>query len=167
MILQQEVSISPTETAGNLHDKLMVIGSELVIKTVKLIEQGEVKTTPQPENEDIKTAYKLNKENCKIDWHQDVLHIYNKVRGLNPYPSAWSLLSNVDEKLNVKIYEVDKIYEEHELEIGSVIVSKSDVKIAAKNGYIKLNIIKLPGKRKMDIKSLLNGYKFHPDSKML
>ncbi len=167
MILQEEVNIEPTENAGSLHDRLMAIGSDLIIKTVKLIESNTVKTTPQPENLNAKTAYKLNKDNCKIDWNEDLGIIYNKVRGLSPYPAAWSILSNDHEELPVKIYEVDKEEQLHNNSIGSIITTKNDVKVAVNKGYISLKEIQLPGKRKMDIKSLLNGYNFHSDAKML
>ncbi|MCK0109385.1 methionyl-tRNA formyltransferase [Flavobacteriaceae bacterium S0825] len=167
MILQEEVNILPNETAGELHDKLMHLGSDLVIKTVELIKKGSVKTIPQPKNAEIKTAYKLNKDNCKIDWTDTLNNIYNKVRGLSPYPAAWCLLKNGNEQLNVKVYKVEKQEEDHDDEIGKIISSKKYMKVAVKKGYIILKEIKLPGKRKMDIISLLNGYSFNKDAKML
>lgn len=167
MILQEKISVDENENAGELHDKLMHLGSELVIKTVKIIENGEVKTTAQPEINNIKTAYKLNKDNCKIDWNTNPQTINNLIRGLNPYPAAWSLLFNNGEELNVKIYEAKFEKEDHSLETGTIISSKGKLAVAVKNGYILLLDIKLPGKRKMDIKSLLNGYEFSKDAKML
>ena len=167
MILQEEVNILPNETAGELHDKLMHLGSDLFIKTVELIKKGSVKTIPQPKNAEIKTAYKLNKDNCKIDWTDTLNNIYNKVRGLSPYPAAWCLLKNGNEQLNVKVYKVEKQEEDHDDKIGKIISSKKSVKVAVKKGYIILKEIKLPGKRKMDIISLLNGYSFNKDAKML
>jgi methionyl-tRNA formyltransferase len=167
MILQKEIDITPTETVGELHDKLMHLGSDLVLETVKCIEQGDVKTIPQPNNVDIKTAYKLNKDNCLIDWNDSLDHIYNKVRGLNPYPAAWCLLKNGEEELNVKVYQVEKLKEEHNLNIGQIVISKHDIKVAVNKGFIILKEIKLPGKRKMDVKSLLNGYAFEMNAKML
>ncbi len=167
MILQKEVKIKPSETAGSLHDKLMEIGSDLVFKTVKLIETKSVKTKPQPDQDDIKTAYKLNKDNCKIDWNNSTAVIYNKVRGLNPYPAAWTVLYNDTEKLNIKIYEVKTLKEDHKNSIGEIQADKNEVKVSVPEGFIILKTIQLPGKRKMDIKSLLNGYHFHKDAKML
>jgi len=167
MILQEEVTILPDETAGELHDKLMHLGSDLVIKTVELIKKGAVITIPQPKNTEAKTAYKLNKDNCKIDWTDTLDNIYNKVRGLSPYPAAWCLLENGNDQLNVKVYKVEKQEEDHEDKIGQIISFKKSVKIAVKKGYIILKEIKLPGKRKMDIISLLNGYTFNEDAKML
>jgi methionyl-tRNA formyltransferase len=167
MIMQKEVEISKSETAGELHDKLMHIGSALVVDTLNLIQNDNVETTPQKNYPEIKTAYKLDKDNCFIDWNRSVKNIYNQVRGLNPYPSAWCLLKNGDDELNVKIYNVDAIECDHEYSIGTIITNKQEVKVAAKNGMILLNEIKLPGKRKMDVKSLLNGFEFHSDAKML
>jgi len=167
MILQEETPIHSDETVGELHDRLMIIGSLLVLKTVDLISNGNVVTTPQPENTAIKTAYKLNKDNCKIDWNQSLDHIYNKVRGLNPYPTAWCLLKNNNQLLNVKVYQVEKVSELHEFPIGKIIISKEEMKVSVNQGFIILKEIKLPGKRKMDVKSLLNGFNFDMDVKML
>ncbi|GFZ76780.1 methionyl-tRNA formyltransferase [Aquaticitalea lipolytica] len=166
IILQKEADIKNDETVGSLHDKLMNIGSELVIDTVKLIETGEVSTTIQPQTE-IKTAYKLNKDNCKIDWNESLDNIYNKIRGLNPFPSAWCYLENGEDTLAVKLFKVEKDPATHSKPFGTIISSKDDLKIAVKGGYIFIKEIQLPGKRKMDIKSLLNGYHFSEDSKML
>jgi len=167
MIFQQEVGILPKETAGELHDKLMLIGSNLVVETVKSIEQGKVQTLPQTENTTIRTAYKLNKENCFVDWNDSLNNIYNKVRGLSPYPSACCLIKNNNEELNVKIYDIQKCVEEHNFEIGKILSTKTEIKVAVREGFIKLNEIKMPGKRKMDVKSLLNGYNFDDNAKML
>lgn len=167
MILQEEVTIEPTESAGDLHDKLMQIGSALVLKTVKQIEYKEVSTTPQPNNIDIRTANKLNKGNCKIDWNDSIHHIYNKIRGLSPYPAAWSSLINNSDLLDVKIYKADKELLNHEFKIGRIFCTKNEMKIAVKEGYILIKELKLPGKRNMDIKSLLNGFHFEVDAKML
>ncbi len=167
MILQEEVSIDPKETAGSLHDKLMELGSYLVLKTVNLIKANEVTTTAQPDLKDIKTAYKLNKDNCRINWNTSTETIYNKVRGLNPYPAAWTVLYNDNEKINIKIYEVETLIEDHNNSVGAIQASKKEVKVSVPDGYIILKTIQLPGKRKMDIKSLLNGYHFEKNAKML
>ncbi|MFC7443889.1 methionyl-tRNA formyltransferase [Mesoflavibacter profundi] len=167
MILQKEVEINPKENAGSLHDKLMLIGSDLVIDTIKLIQEGQVKTIPQPEDATIKTAYKLNRDNCKIDWNKNIDQIYNQIRGLSPYPAAWSILENGDQKLDVKIYQTEKEIENHNLTIGSIIFDKSSIKVAVNKGFINIIEIKLPGKRLMDVKSLLNGFTLEENAKML
>ena len=167
IILQEEMPIAPDETVGSLHDKLMVLGSALVLKTLKRIENQSVITTIQPKSEHLKTAYKLNKDNCKIDWQQPLDHIYNKIRGLNPFPSAWCTLINGNETLSVKLFEVHKEVGHHTLESGTLVVSKSDFKVAVKGGYLVVETLQLPGKRKMDVKSLLNGFHFQEGAKML
>ena len=167
MILQEESEILPKEDAGSLHDKLMAIGSQLVLKTVSLIEMGQVETIPQRETKDIKTAYKLNKGNCKINWKQSLDNIYNLIRGLSPYPAAWSQLINGEEKLDVKIMKVEKELINHSLPVGKIVNTKKELKVAVTNGYIIIKEIKLPGKRAMDVKSLLNGYSFDENAKML
>lgn len=167
IILQEAIAVSNDETVGTLHDKLMHLGSELVLKTVDLIQTGDVKTTIQPKTEDLRTAYKLNKDNCKIDWSLDLDTIYNKIRGLNPFPAAWCFLNNGDEQLSVKIFGIDKETLDHDLDFGALEILKHELKVAVKGGYIHIKDIQLPGKRKMDVKSLLNGYDFNENSKML
>lgn len=167
IILKEEEDIYEDDTVGNLHDRLMNVGSNLVLKTVRLIEEGDVTTQVQPKSSDLKTAYKLNRENCKIDWTSDLSTIYNKIRGLNPFPSAWCYLENGDEQLAVKIFDVEKESNAHKNAIGSIQVLRGELKVAVSGGYINIKEIQLPGKRKMEVKSLLNGYKFEENAKML
>lgn len=166
IIMQEELDIAPNENAGNLHDRLMTEGSKLVLKTVKAIEEGSISTYIQPEVENIRTAYKIHKHTCKIDWNQPIDVIHNKIRGLSPYPAAWSELCVDETVLAVKIYEVTKIIETHNLGTGSIISDKSSVKVAVKGGYIEIHVLQLPGKKKMDVKSLLNGFSFTENSRM-
>ena len=128
MILQEEIQIDPDENAGCLHDKLMNIGSQLVLSTTSLIKKGNVKTTPQTESPDIKTAYKLHKDNCKINWNDSLHNIYNTIRGLSPYPAAWCTLINGNDELDIKIYKAEKEEIEHSAEIGTVISNKKELK---------------------------------------
>lgn len=167
MILQESISINETDDAGILHDKLMVLGSQLVLKTVKLIEKGTVSTTPQVENNFINTAYKLNKDSCKIDWEKPINTIYNKIRGLSPYPGAWTTLYNGDSTLEAKIYSTTPELATHSISTGTLITDKKSLKVAVSEGYIIINEIQLPGKRKMAVTSLLNGFHFEAGAKML
>ena len=167
IILKEETDIAEDTTVGELHDKLMNIGSSLVIKTVELIENDKVSTQIQSNLEKLKTAYKLNRENCKIDWNQDLNTIYNKIRGLNPFPAAWCYLENNDNLAPIKLYKVHKIEALHNYENGSIIIDNYEMKIACNYGYIKIEELQLPGKRKMDIKSLLNGFEFSKNAKLL
>ena len=104
IILQEEVLIDENEIVGELHDKLMLVGSNLVVKTIKKIEQGPVKTIKQPEIEE-KPAPKIFSETCKINWENSLKNIYNLIRGLNPYPAAWTTLINNEEIIKVKIFD--------------------------------------------------------------
>ncbi len=167
IILQKEVAIEADETVGKLHDKLQKAGSELVLETLKMIASGSVKTTVQPKVEQPKTAYKLNKENCQIDWNLNVDQIYDKIRGLNPFPAAWTHLKSNDDMLMVKLFEVEKEKIPPSESIGTLVATKNDLKVAVKDGYIHIKEMQLPGKRKMDIKSLLNGFNFNEGDKML
>lgn len=166
IILQSKLAIDPTENAGSLHDKLMHLGSKLVIKTIQLIEIGSVERQTQSKKE-TKTAFKLNKDNCKIEWDSSIQSIYNKVRGLQPYPAAWGLLSNGNKKINVKVYEVQKHYEKHDHQLGLLINTKKSIKVAVKDGYIELINFKFPGKRQMDATSFLNGFTFQENARMI
>jgi methionyl-tRNA formyltransferase len=166
IILQEEIAISDDETVGSLHDKLMFLGADLVSKTVDLISKGNVITKKQPELEE-KSASKLNPENTRIDWTDSLDNIYNKIRGLNPFPTAWTIIKNEEEEITAKIYTVQKEEIEHEYNIGEIITSKKELKVAVTKGFIIIDEIKLSGKKKMDVKSLLNGYTFSKDSEML
>lgn len=165
MILSSETAISPDENAGHLHDRLMQLGSKTVIDTLALIEKGNVSTTIQNENPEIKTAYKLNRENCKIDWNKSVNEIYNLIRGLSPYPSAWCFIKDQDEEWNVKIHEAKMILEEHNYTIGQLLTTKKEMKIAVENGFIQVINLQFPGKKKMNIVELLNGMAFSENAK--
>ena len=168
IIWSEETTIGDDTSVGELHDELMTLGSSLVIKTVKLIEQGDVTTTIQPQEENLKTAYKLNRDNCKVDWSEDLDTIYNKIRGLNPFPTAWCYLDNdEDELLTVKLYGIEKQKDDHNNANGSISITKDTITVACSGGYIKINEIQLPGKRKMDAKSLLNGFQFSNSAKLL
>ena len=165
IILQEEVSIGENEIVGELHNKLKKIGSNLVVKTVQLIEKGIVATRKQPLVEE-KMAPKIFSETCKIDWNASLNTIYNLIRGLNPYPTAWTTLVNNSEEIKVKLYDVKKEIEKHSFNPGAVISSKNELKVATKNGFIIIESLQLAGKRKMDSKSLLNGFVFHESAYM-
>lgn len=159
MILQEEISITLNDNAGTLHDKLMYLGADLVLKTVKEIESDSVKRKKQDFNEDLKAAPKIYKDSCRIDWDQPLDKIYDFIRGLCPYPTAWTILVNEDDDLFLKIYDVTKEKDDHGLKTGTLLFTKKEMKIAVENGYINLLKIQLPGKRKMETKDVLNGLK--------
>ena len=167
ILLKDTVAINKRETVGTLHDVLMNTGSNLVLNTLTLIEENEEAPIKQTEDAALKNAPKLTKENTKIDWNLPVEAIDSLIRGLNPYPAAWCTMINNEEKSNVKIYNCNFEIEKHSYENGKIIASKKELKIAASNGYLNIYEMQIPGKRKMDIKSLLNGFSFDENSKML
>ena len=167
MIMSKETSISKIESAGKLHDRLILLGSEAVIETLKLIQNNNVVTTIQTDSEKIKTAHKLNKENCKIDFNKSGEEIYNLIRGLSPYPSSWCLIKDANEEWNVKIYEANFVIESHNNSIGSIITSKKEMKISVENGFLEVTSLQFPGKKRMSCIELLNGMSFSEDAKAL
>ncbi|MCF8321327.1 MAG: methionyl-tRNA formyltransferase [Flavobacterium sp.] len=160
MILSSEIAIDPNENAGQLHDKLMVLGSQTVLETLKLIETGQVKPIIQEDHSEIKTAYKLDKDNCKIDWSKSGTEIHNQIRGLSPYPVAWCYVKDQNQEWNIKIYESKINSENHELAIGTIITTKKEIKVAVSNGFIQILSLQFPGKKKMTASELLNGMTF-------
>lgn len=164
MILSAATEISDDENAGQLHDRLMELGSRTVIDTLAVIEAGNVATTIQADNPDIRTAYKLNKDNCKIDWKQPADAIYNLIRGLSPYPAAWCFIKDKEMEWNVKVYAAKKIVEAHNEPIGKLIVGKKELKVAVSGGFIQLLQLQFPGKNKMNAQQLLNGMAFSDDA---
>lgn len=160
IILSKELAIEPNETAGILHDKLMNIGKEAVIETIQNIENNNINTTIQNDNTNLKTAYKLNKENCKIDFSKSGEEIFNLIRGLSPYPAAWCYIKNNNEEWNVKIYEASFNTEQHNYKIGELVATKKELKIAVTNGFLDIKSIQFPGKKRMNTQELLNGMSF-------
>ncbi|MUV03153.1 methionyl-tRNA formyltransferase [Flavobacterium rakeshii] len=167
MILKEEVSIGENETAGELHDRLMELGKGAVIKTLNLIEEGKADTTIQQDTADIKTAYKLNKDNCKIDWSKTGAEIHNLVRGLSPYPAAWTYFTDNGQEWNVKVYETAFDSVTPNEAVGAIVSTKKEIKIAVKDGYLNVKSLQFPGKKKMAAHELLNGMQFSDTAKAL
>lgn len=166
IILRKETPISPDENAGALHDRLMELGATTVIETLETIEKGTVNTILQPA-EETKTAYKLNKDNCKIDWSKSGKDIHNQIRGLSPYPTAWCEFRDDENSWSVKLYESRFEPFAHQESIGSVTITKKDLKIAVKDGYIHVLQLQFPGKKQMSTASLLNGITINENTKAL
>lgn len=166
IILKKEVNIGMEENVGELHDRLMNEGANLVVKTLDLIKLNKVTPIKQAKDGSLKEAPKLTRDNTRIDWNAAVEKIYNHIRGLNPYPAAWSELKNGDEVLSVQIFDVNIKREDHDFENGMIISDNKNMKVAAQGGFIQILEIKLPGKRKMKIIDLLNGYKLEAQAKL-
>ena len=164
IILNDKATIGKNETAGELHDKLMHLGADLVIKTVKLIQKDSVTTYKQGNDTNLKLAYKIHKDTCKIDWQKNSTTIYNHIRGLSPYPAAWTTLINNDTEIPIKIYVAAIENVIHGDKIGYIQFDKKNMKVAVNGGYIILNEIQLSGKRRMKIHEVLNGLKLSNDA---
>ena len=167
MILSKNIAIGAEETAGELHDRLMLLGSEAVLETLALIETNKATTTIQVENPNVKTAYKLNKDNCKIDWTQDGNTINNLIRGLSPYPAAWTYIKDGDQEWNVKLYAATFEANSESKPIGAIYTTKKEIVIATKDGVLKVTQLQFPGKKKMLAHELLNGHTFSENAMAL
>lgn len=164
IILKKEVEITSNENAGFLHDKLMNLGKETILDTLNLIKKDEVETILQPQTEQDKTAYKLNKENCKIDFSKNIDEIYNHIRGLSPYPAAWCNFKDTKNERNVKIYDVEKIDKVHQELIGKLILEDKSILICVNGGFLKILSLQFPNKKRMKTEELLNGYKIDTET---
>jgi len=156
ILLQESFPIGENDTAGEVHDKMKEIGAQLLVKTVKSLADNSLKEQPQPETE-IKHAPKINTETCRINWSQPVEIVFNLVRGLSPYPAAFT---SMNEKM-LKVYKAKKeitppTHTEGEYETDG----KTFLKFACANGYLHLQEIQLEGKKKMTIEEFLRGYRF-------
>jgi methionyl-tRNA formyltransferase len=156
ILLQREVNIEQDETAGTLHDKLMEAGRELTVETLKKIKQNNIKPKPQPKIAP-SHAPKLHKENTKIDWSKSGKEIEQFIRGLSPYPVAWTEIDWRDQAKTLKIYNAIYEQEAHALEVKSILATKKTMKIVIKDGFIDLKEIQLPGKKRMPVRDFLNG----------
>lgn len=160
MILSRETEIDADENAGQLHDRLIEIGSKAVVDTLALIGKGNVATTIQEESAGIKTAYKLNKDNCKIDWNKPAAEIHNLIRGLSPYPAAWCFFKDKGEEWNVKIYGCEIIREKHSYNIGQIVAGRKELRVAVQDGFILVTNLQFPGKKRLGTAEFLNGMAF-------
>lgn len=162
IISQERVEILPSENVGDVHDKLMLLGADMVSKTVKDIEAGIVKTQPQPEGEFI-AAPKIFKDTCRIDWTKGTVAIHNLVRGLSPYPAAWSTFEEKrtpDLYADVKIFEtalVD-VLENKDLNPGELHISGERLFVRTGDGLLEIKSLQPAGKKRMDAASFLRGY---------
>ena len=166
VLLQEKIAIGDAETAGELHDRLMQLGAELVLKTIELIASGQVTTKKQPEFPDLRPAPKIHKETCKIEWRGNPSNIINHIRGLSPYPGAWSVLQNDGQELGMKVFRAHFETAEHNLANGKVIATKNTLKVAVQGGFVFLEHLQLSGKRKMAVRDVLNGLKIDHNAKM-
>ncbi len=156
VLFSQKIEITEEMNAGDLHDVLMVIGAQLLTKTVNAIESGDYKEIPQESfgNEELKHAPKIFKEDCKIDWNSDNQEVYNLIRGMSPYPTAFTQFMNK----GLKIYDARKEDNEPSISAGAFLTDgKTYLKFATKNGFINVKEIQQEGKKRMKIDEFLRG----------
>jgi methionyl-tRNA formyltransferase len=163
VIFTKETVIGESETAGDVHDRLMVIGAQLVLRTIESIAKGIAMTVEQHLlnlTEPLKPAPKIFKNDCRIQWNNEIQKLHNHIRGLSPYPTAWSeIVTGKGENLTVKIYSVTPIRKQHLLDTGVIETDgKSFLWIAALDGFISIDIIQLQGKKQMPVAEFLHGF---------
>ena len=158
IITQKSLSIGLNENAGQLSNRLEELGATLTLETLDLIATNRVNSSPQPNSNQASLAPKLTRENTKLQWDQEGKRIERKVRGLQPFPCAWTMLSSNGQVLYCKIYDVDFIERKQPLEYGKIFVENQQIMVAVPNGTIHVKRLQLPNKKPMSDKELLNGY---------
>ena len=157
VLLIEKTEINDGQTAGELHDKLMEIGSKLIIRTISEIESGTLKSKKQIISESQKKAPKLNRNNTRINWLKDDLTIKQFILGLTPYPGAWTLLSNDGRKLNFKIYKVKT--SNLKAPEKTILIKENKLYIGTHTNALELLEIQLEGKKKMHANDFIKGNK--------
>ena len=158
ILLQEELNISKDENAGELHDRLMTMGAGLVVKTLNGLAENTILEKPQPQVEHPKNAFKIFKEDTKIDWNWEGQKIHNFIRGMSPYPCAFTTITIHHEQKFLKIYSGKLEIISHNNPCGTIEISKNDFKIYTPDGIFYPQEVQLEGKKRMDIKSFLNGF---------
>ncbi|WP_099465460.1 methionyl-tRNA formyltransferase [Parabacteroides provencensis] len=165
IILQRRLPIADTDDVGTVHDSLMQMGAKLVTDTVDLLLAGKVDVVSQEDFykdlSELRPAPKIFKDTCHINWNQPIKKIYDFIRGLSPYPAAWTELVAVDGSRQVlKIYQTEKRLINHDLPIGTISTDKKNyIDIAVEGGYLRLLSLQLAGKKRMNVTDFLNGNK--------
>lgn len=164
IIFREKVTIAENETAGEIHDKLMYTGAQLVVKTVQAIEAGNYPQTDQSElvaqGTVLKSAPKIFKEDCRIDWNKAASEIHNHIRGLSPYPTAFTdFISPEGKEFSVKVFRSRKEDAVVPHPVGTVLTdAKSYIKIATLSGYVYIDELQVAGKKRMAVNEFLRGF---------
>lgn len=159
--------IQSEDNASSLHDKLMVAGTQLVIKTLEAIANNRAHSKAQKDSDQLRSAPKLNPENTRINWDSPAKQIVNLIRGLDSYPGAWTTLIRNEQAVKVKIYQVQSTGLSSVLTPGSLSCDKKSLLVHTADQQLAIKILQLPGKKKMPIESLLNGYSFEKEDKFV
>ncbi|WP_425391031.1 methionyl-tRNA formyltransferase [Ekhidna sp.] len=157
IIFQEKEPIRPKDNVGNLYERLMKKGGDLVLKTVRAIEADDYPSLPQNNDQEIKHAPKIFREDCEIDWQQKSETIRNFIRGMSPYPAAWTKLHGK----TLKVFEVEKANEGTNKPIGELYSDgKSYIRVNTKDGTLNLLDVQMEGKKRMKVEDFLRGYQF-------
>jgi methionyl-tRNA formyltransferase len=172
IIQQARIPIAEGDNIGIVHDKLMMLGGRLVIETVNSIINGTANTISQEKisvTGELHPAPKIDKKICRINWNQPVKRVYDFIRGLSPYPTAWTELQiSENEIITVKIFESEKIIHPHQLPPGTIETDgKRYMNVAVSNGFVAIRLLQLPGKKPLQTADLLRGFQLTKDSKMI
>ncbi len=170
--MQQSVEIGQEDTAGDLYDRLMTTGAEMLLKTVNAVIDGTVQSIPQSEigtEGELRPAPKIFTETCKIDWNKSATEIHNFIRGLAPHPTAWTEVEHHGTKYTMKIYGARLVDKQPTQAVGTFVVTenKKHLYIAAKDGYLDILELQLSGKKRMAANVFLNGFHSPEDLKLL
>lgn len=170
IIRQVRTPIADTDTAGDVHDRLMHIGGRLVVETVDSILDGTATAVPQSSVDapaELQPAPKIFKDTCRIDWSRGVKAVYDFVRGLSPYPAAWTELHNGEKTLTLKIFATEKHFCTPSSAVGEVECDGQELfKIATTDGYLTVTELQLAGKRRMNVKDFLRGFHVADDCRV-
>lgn len=166
ILLQEELPILPDENAGSLHDRLMEMGSELVVRTLNGLAENSITEKPQPEVEHPKNAFKIFKEDTRIDWTKNSKEIHQFILGMSPYPAAFTTLKIGEEEKGLKIFGGKFEISDHGKTAGSLEISKTGFKIFTQDGEYFPSELQLEGKKRMNIKDFLNGFRNFDEIKM-
>ena len=161
ILFQESLAITPDETAGSLHDRLMVLGAKVVCRTIDALASGAAHPIPQPLVTPLYQAPKLTKELCRICWDNPPQQICNLIRGLSPYPAAFSLLqASAQEAVPVKIFQAHPVIENHLYPFGAILSDhKNYLRVACRDGYVSLIQLQMAGKKRMPIREFLLGFR--------
>jgi methionyl-tRNA formyltransferase len=166
ILLQEEIPVLEDENAGSLHDRLMEMGSKLVVKTLDGLAENSIIEKPQPEVEYPKNAFKIFKEDTRIDWTKTSKQVHQFILGMSPYPAAFTTLKIGEEEKGLKIFGGKFELSNHEKPVGSLEISKNEFKIYTLDGFYFPLELQLEGKKRMNIKDFLNGFRNFDEIKM-
>jgi methionyl-tRNA formyltransferase len=166
ILLQEELAVLPDENAGSLHDRLMEMGAKLVVKTLDGLAEKTITERPQPQVEHPKNAYKIFKENTKIDWARNSKEVHQFILGMSPYPAAFTTLKIGEEEKGLKIFGGKFEVSNHDKPAGTLDISKNEFKIYTEDGIYYPLELQLEGKKRMNVKDFLNGFRSFDEIKM-